>query len=88
MYSYKRNLACSIIMISENAAPMTLLQYNGSLAQLQEARVPGSSFPITVVICDASTISANVKSITKRDVLELVLNILTHCLVIKSLVWL
>ena len=40
----KRNLACGMIKTSENAAPMTLLQGNGSLVQLQEARVPGFSF--------------------------------------------
>ena len=37
----KRNLACSMITISKNATPMTLLQGNGSSVQLQEARVPG-----------------------------------------------
>ena len=37
----KRNLVCSMIMISENATPMTLIQGNGSSVQLQEARVPG-----------------------------------------------
>ena len=44
MYSNKRKLVCSMIMISENAALMTLIQGNGSLVQLQEARVPGFSF--------------------------------------------
>ena len=33
-----------MITISESAAPMTLLQGNGSSVQLQEARVPGFSF--------------------------------------------
>ena len=36
----KRNLVCSIITISENATPMTLIQGNGSSGQLQEARAP------------------------------------------------
>ena len=40
----KRNLVCSMITISENAAPMTLIQGNGSSVQLQEARVPGYPF--------------------------------------------
>ena len=31
-------------MISENATPMTLLQGDGSLVQLQETRIPGFSF--------------------------------------------
>ena len=44
MYSNKRNLVCSMIMISENATPMTLLQGNESPMQLQEARVSGFSF--------------------------------------------
>ena len=33
-----------MIMISENATQMTLLQGNGSLVQLQEGRVPGFLF--------------------------------------------
>ena len=33
-----------MVMISENATPMTLLQGNGSSVQLQEARVPGVLF--------------------------------------------
>ena len=40
----KRNLACRMITISENATPKTLLQGNGSLVPLQEARVPGFLF--------------------------------------------
>ena len=34
----KRNLACSMIMISENATPITLLQGNGSLVQLCKSK--------------------------------------------------
>ena len=41
----KKNLACDMITVSENVTPMTLLQGNGSSVQLQEARVPGFSFP-------------------------------------------
>ena len=40
----KRNLACIMMVIIENAVTMTLLQGDGSLVQLQEARVPGFSF--------------------------------------------
>ena len=45
MYSNERNLACSMIMISENATPMTLMQGNGSSVQLQEARTSGFFIP-------------------------------------------
>ena len=50
----KGNLACSMIMISENGTPMTVLQGNGSSVQLQEARVPGFFIPKTIVICDTA----------------------------------
>ena len=40
----KRNLTCSMLTINESATPMTLLQCDGSLVQLWEARVPGFSF--------------------------------------------
>ena len=41
----KWNLACGMTTISKNAAPMTLLQGDGSLVQLQEARLPGFFIP-------------------------------------------
>ena len=44
MHSNKRNLVCSMITISKNAAPMTSDKGNGSTVQLWEARVPGFSF--------------------------------------------
>ena len=62
----KGNLACSMITMSENAAPKTLLQGNGSLVQLQEGRVPGFSFLKTVVICNTSMISVNVRVLLKE----------------------
>ena len=55
----KRNLVCSMITVSENATPMTLIQGNGASVQLREGRVPGFFIPKTVVICDTSMISAN-----------------------------
>ena len=42
----------------------------------------------TIVICDTSMISVNVRVLLKEMILKLVLNILTHCLVVKSLIWL
>ena len=74
----KRNLACSMIMISENAAPMTFLQGNGSSVQLWEARVPGCFIPKNSSGLQHQHNQCECQSIAKRDIFELVLNILTH----------
>ena len=73
-----------MITISENATPMTLLP-NGSLVQLQEARVPLFFIPKTIVICNTRLISANVRVLQekKETFFKLVLNILTHQLALN-----
>ena len=76
---YKRDLVCSMIMISENAAPVT------SLAKDPWCNCKKQEYhdfhSITVVICDTSMISANVRVLLKRDIIKLVFNILTHHLI-------
>ena len=55
-----------MIIINMNATPMTLLPGNGSLVQLWEARVPGFFIPKTIVICNTSMNSANVRELLKE----------------------
>ena len=82
----KWNLVCSMIMISENAAPMTLIQGNGSSVQLQETRVPGFFIPINKSDLQHQRNQCECPSITKRDIFKLELNILTHHLAVKFFV--
>ena len=77
-----------MITISEIATPMTLLQSHGSLLQLQEARVTGFFIPKNNSDLLYWHDQCECQSIVKGDIFKLVLNILTHCLVAKSLVWL
>ena len=69
------------MIISENATPMTILamdpQCNCKKQEYQDFH------SLTIVICDTSMISVNVGSIAKRDIFKLILNILTHHLVIN-----
>ena len=81
MHSYKKDLVCTMITISENAAPMTTVG-NGSSVQLQEARVLGFSFLNTSDLQHQYD-HCKGQSITKRDIFKLILSILTHCLVIN-----
>ena len=80
MHSYKRDLVCSMITISENAAPMTLLAMDPQCNRKKQEYQDFHS--ITVMICDTSTISANVGVLLKETFFKLVFNIPTHCLVI------
>ena len=81
----KRNLVCSMITISENAAPKTILVMDPQCScEKQEYQ---DFYSITVVICDTSMISANVRVLLKRDIFRLVLNILTQHLVISIPNW-
>ena len=41
----KRNLTCSMITISENATPMTIIEGNRSSVQLREVRASGFVIP-------------------------------------------
>ena len=79
----KRSLVCSLITISENAAPMTLIQGNGSSVQLQETRVPGFFIPKNNSDLQHQHNEWKCQSITTRDDLELELNFLTHCLAVN-----
>ena len=72
-----------MIMINENAAPMMLLQDNGSLVQLQEARVPGFFTPKDNSDQQHQHNQSECQSIAKRDISELVLNILTRDLAVN-----
>ena len=83
----KGNLACSMIMISENATPLILLRL-WILSAIVRNKTTRIFIPKTTVICDTSTISVNVRVLLKEVILKMVLNILTCCLVVKSLVWL
>ena len=71
----KRDLVCSMIMISENAAAKITLvmdpQYNCKKQEYQEFHSI-----TTVVICDTSMISANVGVSLEKAFSKLVLNIL------------
>ena len=64
MHSYKKELACSMITISENAAPKTILvmdpQCNCKKQEYQDFH------SITIVICDTSTICVNVGVLLKE----------------------
>ena len=78
-----RNFACSMIMISKNTTPMTLLQGNGSSAQLQEARVQGFLIPKLNNDLQHQHNQCECQSIAKGDIVKLVLNILTQCLAVN-----
>ena len=75
-----------MITISENAAPLTLLRWwiLGAIVRSKSTRI---FIPKTLVICDTSMICVNVRVFLKEMILKLVLNILTHYLIVKSLVW-
>ena len=70
-----RNLACSMIMMSENAAPIITMEW--SLVQLQEASVSGLSFLHNSDLWHQQD-QCKCWIIAKGDVFELLLNILTH----------
>ena len=60
----KRDLVCSMIMLSVNATPMTLLAIDPQCnCEKQEY---WDSHSITKVICDTSTIIANVRVLLKE----------------------
>ena len=70
----KEDLVCSMIMISENAAPMTLMVMDPQCnCEKQEYPVLHS---ITIVICDTSMISANVVVLLKETFSSLYLSFL------------
>ena len=70
-----------MIKISENASPMTMLAMDPQCTCKKQEHQDFHS--LTLVICDTSKISANVRGIAKRDIFKLILNILTHHLVIN-----
>ena len=64
MHSYKRDLVCSMIMISENAAQMTILVMDPWCdCKKQEFQ---DFHSLTILICDTSMISANVRVLLKE----------------------
>ena len=62
---------------------MILIQGNGSSVQLQEARVPGFFIPKNNSDPQHQQNQFKCQSITKRDILRLEINILTHCLAVN-----
>ena len=64
MHSYKRDLVCTMITISENAAPITILAMdpwcNNEKQEYQDFH------SLTIVICNTSMISVNVRVLLKK----------------------
>ena len=76
-----------MIMISENATPFTLLRW-WILSAIVRSKSNRIFIPKTIVICNTIMISVNVRVLLKEMILKLVLSVLTHRLVVKSLNWL
>ena len=70
-----RDLVCSMITISENAAPMTTMKLPS--VKLQDTRVSGFSFLNNGDLQHQHN-QCECWNITKRDVFKLISNILTH----------
>ena len=74
LHSYKKNLVCSRITISENATPknLSLAMNPWCNCKKQEYQVFHS---IIIVICSTSTISVNAGVLLKRDIFRPILHL-------------
>ena len=61
----EKNLACSMITVSENATPLTLLRY-WILSAIVRNKSTRIYIPKTIVICNTSMISVKVKVLLKE----------------------
>ena len=64
MHSYKKDLVSGMIMISENATPMTTIEMD--LQCNCEKQEYQGFYSLTIVICNTSMISVNVRVLLKR----------------------
>ena len=77
----KRDLVCSMVTVSENATLMTILVMDPQCKC--EKQEYNNFHSLKIVICDTSTISVNAGVLLKESFFKLILNILTHCLLIN-----